>query len=79
MRACFVLGRTPLLGANIDEPRTMPNSRLLISGVLALTTAAGAFAQGAVKPTLVGTFSKWTMWSYTGSFSGKGEGKVCYI
>jgi len=57
----------------------MPNSRLLISGVLALTTAAGAFAQGAVKPTLVGTFSKWTMWSYTGSYSGKGEGKVCYI
>ena len=41
--------------------------------------ATGALAQGAAKPTLVGTFSKWTMWSYTGSYSGNGEGKVCYI
>ena len=30
-------------------------------------------------PTLVATFSKWTTWSYTGSYNGKGEGKVCYI
>ena len=53
--------------------------RLLIGAALALSTASGAFAQGAAKPTLIGTFSKWTMWSYTGSYSGNGEGKVCYI
>ena len=41
----------------------------------ALSTVAGAYAQGAVKPTLVATFSKWTTWSYSGSYSGKGEGK----
>jgi hypothetical protein len=41
--------------------------------------ATGALAQGAAKPTLVGTFSKWTMWTYTGSYAGKGNGKVCYI
>jgi hypothetical protein len=52
--------------------------RFLMSAVLALS-AAGAFAQGAAKPTLVGTFNKWTIWSYTGSYSGNGEGKVCYI
>jgi hypothetical protein len=57
----------------------MLNSRLLIGAALALVTAAGALAQGAVKPTLVGKFNKWSMWSYTGSYGGKGQGKVCYI
>ncbi len=52
--------------------------RFLLSAVFALTVTA-ALAQGAAKPTLVGTFNKWTMWSYTGSYSGNGEGKVCYI
>lgn len=57
----------------------MNHSRLILGAALALSTATGAFAQGAVKPTLVGTFSKWTIWSYTGSYSGKAQGKVCYI
>ena len=57
----------------------MTHMRFLISAALALSTVAGAYAQGAVKPTLVATFSKWTTWSYSGSYSGKGEGKVCYI
>jgi len=52
----------------------MRHMRLILSAVLALA-AAGAFAQGAAKPTLVGTFSKWTMWSYAGS----GNSKLCYI
>jgi hypothetical protein len=57
----------------------MINPRFFLSAALALTMAAGAFAQGAAKPTLVATFSKWTIWSYTGSYSGGAEGKVCYI
>ena len=56
----------------------MSHTRFLLSAAFALA-AAGALAQGAAKPTLGGTFGKWTAWSYTGSYSGKGEGKVCYI
>ena len=56
----------------------MKHMRFLLSAVFALA-AASALAQGAAKPTLVGTFNKWTMWSYNGSYSGNGEGKVCYI
>ena len=56
----------------------MRQTRFLLSAVLALV-ATGALAQGAAKPTLVGTFKKWTMWTYTGSYAGKGNGKVCYI
>jgi hypothetical protein len=52
--------------------------RFLVSACFVLA-AASALAQGAAKPTLVGTFSKWTLWSYTGSYKGNGEGKVCYI
>lgn len=51
----------------------------LLSIVFVLATLSGAWAQGAAKPNLVGTFSDWTMWSYTGSYSGSGEGKICYI
>ncbi len=56
----------------------MSQKRFFLGAVLALLSTA-AFAQGAAKPTLVGTFSKWTTWSYTGSYSGTGTGKVCYI
>lgn len=56
----------------------MRHKQLVLGAVFALA-AAGALAQGAAKPTLVGTFSKWTMWSYNGSYSGNGSGKVCYI
>jgi hypothetical protein len=56
----------------------MIRKRFLLSAILALG-AASAFAQGAAKPNLVGTFSKWTTWAYTGSYGGNGEGKVCYI
>lgn len=56
----------------------MTKMRFLLSAAFALG-AASALAQGAAKPTLVDTFSKWTIWSYSGSYSGKGEGKVCYI
>jgi hypothetical protein len=52
---------------------------LLLSAALGLSLTGGAFAQAAAKPTLVGTFKDWTMWSYTGSYSGNGTGKVCYI
>ena len=54
-------------------------SRILLTAALAAVTSSGAFAQGAAKPTLVGTFNDWTMWSYTGSYSGNGQGKICYI
>ena len=51
----------------------------LLSAAFAATALSGALAQVAAKPTLVGTFSDWTMWSYTGSYAGNGEGKICYI
>jgi hypothetical protein len=57
----------------------MTTTRLLLAAVFATTAIAGAFAQGAAKPTLVGTFNDWTMWSYTGSYAGNGQGKICYI
>ncbi len=53
--------------------------RILLSAVLYAATVAGALAQGAAKPTLVGTFNDWTMWSYNGSYNGNGQGKICYI
>ncbi len=56
----------------------MSQMRLLLSVVFAFFSVS-AFAQGAAKPSLIGTFNKWTTWSYTGSYSGTGEGKVCYI
>jgi hypothetical protein len=56
----------------------MRQTRFFLSAAFALV-AAGALAQGAAKPTLVGTFKKWTIWTYTGSYAGKGTGKVCYI
>ena len=52
---------------------------LSLSAALVTGLATTAFAQGAAKPTLVGTFEDWTMWSYTGSYTGNGEGKICYI
>lgn len=57
----------------------MTSFRLPIAAAFALATASGAFAQGAAKPTLVGTFHDWTTWSYTGAYNGSGQGKVCYI
>lgn len=54
-------------------------NRILITAALAVTTLSGALAQGAAKPTLVGTFKDWTTWSYSGSYNGGGEGKICYI
>jgi len=56
----------------------MIGSRYLIGAALALAAATGALAQGAAKPTLVGTFKDWTMWSYDGTYGGT-QGKVCYI
>jgi invasion protein IalB len=53
--------------------------RFLLTAAFALTAGAGALAQGAAKPSLDGTFNDWTIWSYTGSYNGAGEGKVCYI
>lgn len=57
----------------------MTATRFLFTAAFALTAATGALAQGAAKPSLVGTFNDWTMWAYTGSYNGNGEGKVCYI
>jgi invasion protein IalB len=54
-------------------------NRILITAAFAVTTLSGALAQGAAKPTLVGTFKDWTIWSYSGSYNGSGEGKICYI
>ena len=56
----------------------MRQMRYFLSAAFALM-ATGALAQGAAKPTLVGTFSKWTIWTYTGSYAGKSNGKVCYM
>ena len=57
----------------------MMKTKILLSAAFAMATLSGALAQGAAKPTLVGTFKDWTAWSYTGSYAGNGEGKVCYI
>ena len=54
-------------------------NRVFIAAAFAATTLSGALAQGAAKPTLVGTFKDWTTWSYSGSYNGNGEGKICYI
>ena len=56
----------------------MMTNAILLSAAFALAATA-ALAQGSAKPTLVGTFKKWTIWTYTGSYAGKGNGKVCYI
>jgi invasion protein IalB len=53
--------------------------RILLASAFALATLSGALAQGAAKPTLVGTFKDWTTWAYTGAYAGSGQGKVCYI
>jgi hypothetical protein len=58
---------------------TTTMNRTLLTTALLLTSISGAFAQGAAKPTLVGTFRDWTMWSYTGAYTGSNPGKVCYI
>lgn len=55
----------------------MKHSRFLIGAAFAFAAVTTALAQGA-KPTLVGTFRDWTMWSYDGSY-GATQGKVCYI
>ena len=57
----------------------MFSPRFPLVATLFLATVSGAFAQGAAKPTLVGTFHDWTTWSYTGTYNGSGQGKVCYI
>jgi hypothetical protein len=57
----------------------MTKTKILLSAVLVLAPLSGALAQGAVKPTLVGTFKDWTAWSFNGTYAGNGEGKVCYI
>jgi hypothetical protein len=54
-------------------------NKLLIGSAFVLATASGALAQGAAKPTLVGTFKDWTTWSYSGTYNGSAQGKVCYI
>jgi invasion protein IalB len=56
----------------------MIGTRIFLTAALALASGT-ALAQGAAKPSLVGTFNDWTMWSYTGTYNGAGEGKVCYI
>ena len=57
----------------------MIGTRIALAAALALMAGSSAFAQATAKPSLVGTFSDWTMWSYTGNYNGNGEGKVCYI
>jgi hypothetical protein len=52
---------------------------ILLTAAFAFSTLTGAWAQGAAKPTLVGTFKDWSTWSYTGAYSGNGQGKICYI
>ncbi len=44
----------------------MTINRILITAAFSLTTLSGALAQGAAKPTLVGTFNDWTAWSFCG-------------
>jgi hypothetical protein len=54
-------------------------NRLLIGATVLSALTSGALAQGAAKPTLIGTFNDWSAWSYTGSLSGSENGKICYI
>ena len=53
--------------------------RPILTTIFATAAFSAALAQSAPKPTLVGTFNDWTMWSYNGSYSGNGQGKICYI
>ena len=53
--------------------------RILLTAVFATAFSAGAWAQAAVKPTQIGTFNTWTVWSYNGTYNGAGQGKVCYL
>lgn len=57
----------------------MNTIRLLLIAACTLGAASLANAQGAAKPTLVGTFKDWTIWSYNGSYNGGSPGKICYI
>jgi hypothetical protein len=57
----------------------MMMKRILLAAAFALPAVTGVLAQGAAKPTLVGTFNAWQTWAYTGTYSGNGEGKICYI
>jgi hypothetical protein len=77
-RADGTPGDRASLEMNHSRHLAMMKSRFLVTALLALAVPAGALAQGAAKPTLVGTFNNWTMWSYDGSY-GDSQGKVCYI
>jgi hypothetical protein len=57
----------------------MNKATFIIGAALTVLGGAGALAQGAGKPTLVGTFNDWTTWTYNGSYAGSAQGKVCYI
>ena len=56
----------------------MMNARLFLAAALTLSAATGALAQGAAKPTLVGTFNDWQMWTYSGNW-GQGDAKICFV
>jgi invasion protein IalB len=56
----------------------MTNARFFLAAALTLSAATGALAQGAAKPTLVGTFNDWQMWTYNGTW-GTGEAKICFV
>jgi invasion protein IalB len=60
------------------KPAMTMITRTLISAVFALTTCSAALAQGAAKPTLIGTFQNWSAWSYSGTW-GSGDKKICFI
>lgn len=53
-------------------------TRTLITAAIVLNLSSGALAQGAAKPTLVGTFQSWSTWSYSGNW-GSGASKICFI
>jgi invasion protein IalB len=56
----------------------MIKTRILFAASLVLAATTGALAQGAAKPTLVGTFNDWQMWTYSGEW-GSGNGKICFV
>jgi invasion protein IalB len=56
----------------------MTKTRLLLTASFLVAATAGALAQGAAKPTLVGTFNDWQMWTYSGTW-GSGNGKICFV
>jgi hypothetical protein len=53
-------------------------NRILLGAAVLAAATAGAFAQGAAKPSQIGTYDAWSAWIYPAGMNGDGS-KVCFI